>query len=640
MREKTLKNMSKHKNTPIGSVVLLSGVVYLTGLAYGSQAPKVFDTVTAYDRPLSASQIRNRQQWKPYEGQAISGDLYIENDRIAAVLRKQAKELELYYRIGGSYAIAAALGPLVGDDSRAGTTESLEVVRPAEDVAVVKAQFSTGSQQPTGLEFVFRSGQPTIEVRPAKGTRKVSIKARSDYAVMPDLFADDLVFDLQKSKSDVLYLPRDNRSILQMIHNGGAIIVCNWLSGDGEIAVGPNKTQGNNPVTETTIGFNSNDNLWISILADREIWHKADAREFNIREYTQLNWTVPFGAHWRINYQRADRQGSGLTDSFWNARMHSDGTFKLVPNLLNMVIADGRYLVADAYPQKRLVRHSVMNEHTGSGWWTYRGWFVQPFYVDDNKAFVRNPKFDKRRTIRYAGPVVIYPLLSIDSAEEGTKTIEDVLSSTIGADYLDVLDLAELNRRPEKDHYPPTCPTTEYCERILEHNEERFRGDHIVAIMAEMNEFVTHTRQRIEQYVNWQRDLQSLCQESRDADPGLANIIKKIEKITDQIPSRFKAVRSKTPHRVGELSVKAASLVDHNGRAKVGKFKKICKQIRSVGDAQDELLGQLRDIAKKARQTVTLMHAEERDPQARELLRLIRAKTQEILRIRYDMEGK
>jgi hypothetical protein len=455
---------------------------------------------------------------------------------------------------------------------------------------------------------------------------------------MPDIFADDLVLDLQDNKSDVLYLPEDNYFLLQMTGSGNAMVVCNWLSGGGEVAVAPG--DGGKTATETTVSFHNNDKVWISILADKGIWHEVDARKFNIREYTRLNWTAPFAAYLRINYRRTDRQGYGLTDSFWNTETHDDGTFRLVPNLLNMEIVDGRYIVSDPIGQRRLVRRSVMNQHTGSGWWTYRGWFIQPFYIYGSEAFIRLPRFDKQRTIRYAGLVIIYPLLSIDSTNADADTVEKILRNTIGPDYLDILDLTELNKRPEKDYYPPTCPTTEYCETIFELNEQRFRSQHITAIMAEMNAFVKHTRQRIEQYVDWQQDLQSLCQKSRDADPRLGSVIEEIEEITNPIARRFKVVRTKTPQRVGELSAKAVSLIEHDGRRKIGRFKKICKQIRSVGDAQDELLGQLRDIAKVTRQRVSLMHAEEKDPEVRSFLRMVRAKTQEILRIRYDMDGK
>jgi hypothetical protein len=631
--------MSKHKKTLLCLTIACSITMRL---AHSSQELKVFDTMTNFESPLSSSQLSNKAGWREIEGDNIAGDLCVESSRMIIMLRKGSVGPEVYYKIGARSVWAATLSALGLTNSHTMDMESFQIVDQAENGVLIRIVFRTAAQEQTDLTLFCQADQPTVDVRRGKGTHRISIKAQNRYIIMPDLFADDLVFDLQETQTDALLVPEDNHFLLQMIDNGDAIIACKWLSSDTEIAVVPDNDSGEEPTTQTTVSFNNNQKIWISILADKGIWHKVDAKKFNIHEHTRLDWTVPFPAYWRINYQRADRRGSGLTDSFWNAETHSDGTFELVPNLLNMEIADGRYLVADPDRQKRLVRRSVMNQHTGAGWWTYRGWFIQPFYVDGNKAFIRLPKFDKRRTIRYAGPIVIYPLLSADSDCTQARTVEDLLRNNLGEDYLDMLDLADLNRRPEKDHYPPTCPTTEYCEKIFEQNEELLRKDHIMAIMAEMNLFVENMRERIQQYVDWEQDMQRLYHDSRNANPTLTTVIDRIAEMTGQIAGRFKAVKTKirTPQRVLELSDKAVGLIDYNGRAQVTRFKKTCKQIRSVGDAQDELLGQLRDIVEITRQKVSLMHAQEKDPAVRRFLRLVRAKTQEMLRIRYDMEGK
>lgn len=631
--------MSKNKKTLLCLTIACSITMRL---AHGSQELKVFDTMTNFESPLSSSQFNNKVGWREIEGENVTGDLCVENSRMIIMLRKKSTGPEVYYKIGATPVWAATLSACVLTNSQTIDMESFRIIEQVENGVLTGIRFRAAAQAQIDLVLFCQADQPTVEVRRGKGSQKISIKAQTHYLIMPDSFADDLVFDLQEDQSDALSLPGDNHFLLQMINNGDAIIVCNWLSSDAEVAVVPDNDEGKKSTTDTRISFNNNQKIWISILADKGIWHIVDAKKFNIHEHTRLDWTVPFPAYWRINYQRADRRGSGLTDSFWNAETRSDGTFELVPNLLNMEIADGRYIVADPEGQKRLVRRSVMNQHTGAGWWTYRGWFIQPFYVDGNKAFIRLPKFDKRRTIRYAGPIVIYPLLSADSDCTQARTVEDVLKNDLGEDYLDMLDLANLNRRPEKDHYPPTCPTTEYCEKIFEQNEELFRKDHIMAIMAEMNLFVENMRERIQQYVDWEQDMQRLYHDSRNANPALTTVIDRIAEMTGQIAGRFKAVKTKirTPQRVLELSDKAVGLIDYNGRTKVARFKKTCKQIRSVGDAQDELLGQFRDIVEITRQKVSLMHAEEKDPAVRRFLRLVRAKTQEMLRIRYDMEGK
>ena len=621
---------------------------------------QLFDTVTSYESPLSSYQIKNKRGWKPIADANISGDLYVENDRMAVILRKNSPGPEAYYKIGTRAVKAMTLYPLGPDNDPAINIESFKVISCDETHVLLNALFRTESEKTLFLEYLIRPGQATIEIRPGKDAKKIIMQAESKYTIMPDLFADDLVIELEKVKSNRFYLPGDNHLLLQMIDNGDAIIVCNWLSSDGEVEVALSNNDGKKLITETIISFQNNSKIWISLMAQKGIWHWANTSRLNIYKHTPLSWVVPYPAYWRIDYRRTDSKALGFTDSFWNAEIQNDGSFKPVPNLLNMDIINGRYIIAGSQEEKRLVRSSVVNKYTGSGWWSYRGWFIQPFFIDGNSAFIKIPRFDGCRTIRYAGPILIYPLLRVDPAYadretrpsgERDETVEDVLHNIFGAEYLNILDWADLNKRPEKDRFPPTCTTTEYCEKIFGRNEEIYRRGQIAAILGEMNLFVKYTRERLQEYLDWEKEMQVLYQESHQANPNLADAIKVTKSITRQIQRRFLREREKikTPEQAAALSVEVIKLIARpapprggasNGSFKLRIYDQICSQIRSIGKAQDELLGEYRDIVKITRQKVGLLHTQETDPDARAFLRLIRAQTQKILRIRYDMEGK
>jgi len=646
-------------------ISLIVSFAVITGLAdfccaanpaYNSDGLQLFDTVTSYESPLSSYQIKNKRDWKPITDESISGDLCVENNRIAVILRKNSLGPEVYYKIGARTIKAVTLYPVgLGDDPVIGV-ESFKVISRDKTHVFLDVLFRTESEKTASLECVIREGQATIEIRQGKDARKIIMQAESKYTVMPDLFANDLVIDPQRIRSDRLYLPGDNHLLLQMIDDGDAIIVCNWLSSDGEIVLVLSDDDGKKLITETIISFQgspfrntsrngapqNNSKIWITLMARKGVWYRSHTSRFNIYKHTQLDWAVPFPAYWRINYRRTDSRAFGLTDSFWNAETRDGGTFKLVPDLLEMDIVNGRYIIAGPQEKKRMVRRSVINQYTGSGWWTYRGWFIQPFCINRNSAFIKIPKFSGRRAIRYGGPIVIYPLLRVDTAHADTETVEDVLHNTFGPEYLSILDLADLNKRPEEDRFPPTCTTTEYCEKIFERNEEIRRKDQIVAILVQMNLFVEYNRQRLQEYLDWEEEMQALYQESHQANPNLAEAVKVTRRITRRIHQEFLRSRGKikTPEHASSLSAKIVNLINHNSPSKVRMFKQICRRIRSIGDAQDELLGEYRNIVGTTRQKVSLLHTQETDPDVRKFLRLILAQTQKILRVRYDMEGK
>ena len=566
----------------------------------------------------------------------------IENKRIAVELNEKSFGPKIYYKINGQKKLAAILRPAISAADVAVKLDTANITKIDDETIVLDASFQTESGAKLSIKFLVKQDMPTIEIISSHNANLIKIQADYSYAIMPDLFADDLVIDPRHIDAKNLYLPSDNQSLLGLIDDGDAIIVCNWLSNNNEITVAINDKK---LITEITIPLNNNGQnpgIWLSLLGHNEIWHLSGTTGLRIDNHKQLDWEVPFEAAWRANYLRIDKKAAGLTDSFWNARMNDDGTFKMVEALLQMEIIEGNYVIDGLQEQKRIIRRSVLNENTGSGWWTYRGWFIQPFFTDRGSAFLKLPKYDGTRAIRYKGSIIIYPLLSNDGISKNPKTVEDVLANTFGSEYLEIMDLQDLNKRPEKDYYPPTCTTTKYCEQIFEMNDDQYRREQIAAILSQMELFVRYTRQRLQEYLDWHKELQQLCDKNKAADDQLTAQVQEIEEIINRIPQQFTRAKRKlrSPEKLEELADKVITLTNYDSRMKLRKYKLFSKQIRTIGNAQDELLGQFREIAKITRQKATLLYAQQPDPNIRSFLAAVRTKTQEILRIRYDMEGK
>ncbi len=566
----------------------------------------------------------------------------IENKRIALELNGKSFGPKIYYKINGRKKLAASLRPAITATDIAVKLDTANITKNDDETIVLDASFRTESGAKLSIKFLVKQDMPTIEIIPSDNANLIKILADFSYTIMPDLFADDLVIDPRHTDAKNLYLPCDNQSLLGLIDDGDAIIVCNWLGKKKEITAAIN---GKKLIRETTIPLNNNGQnpgMWFSVLGYKDIWHVSGTAGLRIDNHEQLDWEVPFEAAWRANYRRIDNKGAGLTDSFWNARMNDDGTFKMAEALLQMEIIEGNYVVEGPQEQKRIIRRSVLNENTGSGWWTYRGWFIQPFFTDRGSAFIKLPKYDGTRAIRYNGSIIIYPLLNNDLLSDNAKTVEDILANTFGPEYLEIMDLHDLNKRPRKDYYPPTCTTTKYCEQIFEVNDDQYRREQIAAILSQMELFVRYTRYRLQEYLDWQIEVQALCDKNKTADDRLTAQLEQIEEIINRFGKQFTRAkrRLRSPEKLEGLADKVIALTNRDSRAKLKKYKQLSKQIRSVGNAQDELLGEFREIAKITRQRATLLYTQQPDPNIRSFLADVRTKTQEILRVRYDMEGK
>jgi len=66
-----------------------------------------------------------------------------------------------------------------------------------------------------------------ITITPGKNAASVEVRANARYAVLPDFFADDVVFDPVKFAMPALSVPAEN-FLLQFIEGGSSIVMCIW----------------------------------------------------------------------------------------------------------------------------------------------------------------------------------------------------------------------------------------------------------------------------------------------------------------------------------------------------------------------------------------------------------------------------
>ncbi len=605
----------------------------------------IYDTRRNSRRPLTPNQILAKSNFNQLNDTELTGDLCLENNNIVVVLRKYAGGPEIYYKLGGQIiqAVSATVATEPNDIQNSEQTCKITFADPTQ--VLFSSEFETEANDIILMEYLVRSNRPTLEIHPGANAENLTAQSVAFHTIIPDLYGDDVVINHASNRSSQLFLPEDNSLFIQLQDNGNAIFVCNWLpvEQDSEIELDISRSTSRGYRTKTKIDLGNKEKIWLSLLTGGGIWHQGHTSQLNIYNQARLNWAVPFAASWRADYRRSDRRVAGLTDSFWNTIMMPDGTFMDARGLMEMQIVDGQFIISGSQEIKRLVRRSVFNRYIGNGWWPYLGWHIQPFYLDGNRAFMKLPRYDQLTSARYYGSILIYPLMDDIIPDRAAATVEGVLRTTLGPDYLDILDLADLNRRPEEDYYPPTCFTTEYCENIFEAFEDVPRQRQIISILEQMKLFVDYTRQRIDTYYQWQLDIEELYLDALAADdPNLIDAVETLDKTSSLLRKRYEREEAQmtTPEHAADLADQIIGLIGNRSFSRITRAKQTGARLRNIGDAQDELLGELRDTLKIVRQKAAVMHSKETDPRVRKFLRQVRRRTQTILRICYDMEGK
>jgi len=606
---------------------LLSLVAATVTVGADGQGVRLYDTGRQHRKMLSGAAIRAKRGWRAVgEKATMSGDACVENGRIAVCFRSAAGAVELYYRLGTQTRPAASLsfgGPI---GQRAARIKALHVRENSDESVRVELELGTRLRRSGSVSCVLRAGSPSLELRAGDAETTVRVRHASACVIMPDFFSDDLLLEPQAVETSVR-LPGDNLFLLHLIDKGDALLMCNWRAKDKEVPVALREGGTEKAFGATAIPCRPNERLWVSVLAAPQIWREEDSADYTIYEDKEMDWQVPFEAAWRLNYRRSDKYADGLIDSWWNIRKDQKGRYGAV-----------KKHATDMYAFTHL---GVSNQKTRGSWNNGLGGNIYPFYTEGAKAVLRIPKM-RYVKMTFKDRIWIYPWLRADHTPKEVVLPVDVLSTTLGDDWQKTLDIKDLKRPARGSVYPATCGVTEQVKHIFDDQKEKEKRDYIAERIRLMDIFVKNHRARLDDYVEWAEQMAAFYAAHKAAHPEQAELVEQLAKRTHGITRRFESVkdRIKTPAYAATLSHKYIELIDSDAEDKIEQCDQLGRQIRTIGGGQDGTLGSFRATTRQLRQEASLVVATDPDPARRAFAADVRARTLEMLRIRFGMEGK
>ncbi len=276
----------------------------------------LFDTTASSASPLSPETLVDKKAWVtvPEDNvtRAFVGDAVIQNDRIALVLRRNAAGAEFYSRPSAGFKYRATLVPL-GINGE-GILSSVKIIENSQAAVMLEAAFKTKAGAIATFRFRVTAGESLLDLRGAQGAARMRVCDQAQYVVVPDFFADDMVFDPSAHTSARIGLPAEN-SLLGLADNGGAIVACIWPSSRQNADLPLAGEGAGRTISGYEIDLPPDGRLWIAVMEGKGVWHARPLTEHKPGAELALDWTPPSPARWRADFAAAD----GMARSFYFA---------------------------------------------------------------------------------------------------------------------------------------------------------------------------------------------------------------------------------------------------------------------------------------------------------------------------------
>jgi len=263
----------------------------------------LFDTGPKVPVALAADAQKARAGWTLLEEDdtthKFQGDAVLVNEKLAVLLRSREPRAEVYSQTAAGLKLRAVLVLLSTPGTPVVGITSLAIVENTRSAATVKAMLKTAAGQRLAMRYNLATGQRILELVAGEGGGRLSVQAEIRHVVVPDFFADDMVFGPRAFTRDYLRLPTENM-LLGLLDGGDAMLMCMWRS-QRQGAVAALAAQQKPLIHRCEIQCAKDASLWVAFLECPGIWHERTIAAQDSRKEIALDWQPPFAARWRAD---------------------------------------------------------------------------------------------------------------------------------------------------------------------------------------------------------------------------------------------------------------------------------------------------------------------------------------------------
>ncbi len=611
-----------------------------------SQQVGAWDTGTPAAEALTPEALEKREGWKPAAPtDPLQGDAAITNGKLLAVARRGGAGVELYSLGSGKPVFRSRL--LLGS-----AIERVAVVESGRAAAALEVAWKGAGS----ARFRLKKGDLFIESQAIAGEAPLRVECASRFAVLPDFFADDILFDARKVPIDRVELPSEN-FVLHFQGKGDAIVMDVWENRDQDIRVTLGGKGDERAVTGSEISFGKKGSrIWVAVLEGPGLWHSIDVGDADKKKILPLDWKMPFVAQWRVDFTRKE----GLTDSWDMLLPDKEGDGFIKPSWLKQ---DGQISDAnrtgttgevdrDAYKPGGPASDRLGPDR--KRWTTVLGNVQYPCWSDKERRGFLQPLEHKR--LAFDGPVVIYPINRLAETPIDAYAPVDIVRNTLGVGPCQYI--LDVEGQKQEHVGRATCHVRTLLTETYTAGLQKGKRKEIEAWLADAFDFVAHIRKRILTYVDFGKEIRAYLAEQKKAHPELRESLDSLDAIASEIDLRVAAGMDKIqkskmladvtgrlkdptpPDLAAQLNRDfiAKGLHEYDGADWKDKLKReYTDPLTAIGGSQDDMVGECRWVVKALRQKAGILMAT--DPKMAPVALELRARTQKVLRGGAAYEG-
>jgi hypothetical protein len=571
---------------------------------------RLYDTGKPSSAPLPGAVLAKKTRWKEIPEDTLAhkfkGDAVFLNDRIACVLRRGARGVEVYSLGSEGATMRTLLAPATAGAS---FLNSFAIVENNFTAGAAEVVFRTADNRKATLRYTMRLGQPFIQTEACDGVGGLRVEAPCRFAVMPDFFADDIVIDAAELPVAQAELPSDNL-LLQLSPDRQAIVMTVVKTSEEDIRITLKGEGDQRTINSSEIRYGKDGKIWVAVLSSPAIWHLQEIAAEQAGNIIVLDWKTPFAAHWRVDWRRAEN----VTDSWEMITERSDGNY----------LKFGMYDARDTIPASRRRWNTVLGE------------FKYPCWLDRSGQGQLQPL--KTAVLRFQGPAIIYPINRVPATALDTFTVVDIVRNTLGVGPCEYILDVEGQRSAYKGR--ATCSVRDTLNPIYAGRMQKQRRAEIEKVLEDLMIFIRHIRGRIEGYVTFGHEVLDYLAAQKQAHPELAERLAELEQLARVIDLKVAARKDKikTPEQAADMVAEfRKTVLDDESDEAPANCKKFTGGWVEIGGNQDELVGECRWAVKMLRQRAGLLMAAA--PRLAEVAKEIRRRSQLVLRNPANHEG-
>lgn len=559
----------------VGAASASDGQQHLNSILNQTPFTYLLDTGSPSATALSEAELAQKTGWTivPEDNlrHKFNGDTVFLNDKIMIVLRRSGCGAEVYSKTEDGLKQRAQLFACAGGADRTTGLSSVRIIENNPAAVMLEAVFQTQRGKNVSATYRLTTGQICLEVSPGKGMGKLLVQVDSRYVVVPDFFADDLVFNPEGFEGSRIGLPAEN-FLLHMLEGNNAIVMCVWESDKQNAqAVSWDPILQEDRKMGTHIQCVKDKRIWVAFMEGSNIWHERLIWDDDKGRDIVLDWAPPFPAKWRADFIKKDE----LAES-WNFRDEQEP---------ESVSAAG-------------------DESACSCWF------------DGDRPCVRVPKL---RTMvgsgpgarpAHAWPVIVYPIDRSRATPLRVFCPIDILRNTLGVGPCQYI-LEKEGFGP--DSHPTADQVTRWVENMFKKKKEKQASAQIEERFKEMVEHMRQTQTRIRQYGDFARRLRRL-KDKQGPNKAVAAASGKLWGIVDDLEQDIviRSEATRPSESAGHLSDKIVALIGHSDA--LTQCQKLGSQIRAVAAVQDRALSKCRMAVRRIKQECMMVAG--REPQA------------------------